>query len=94
MMTLVRRIESRPDGVQIGVSRSRLSAALAAPSVDLPFEYRNNRIVDATPETGAGAHDCACRCKVGGPHKKANPSRLELYFRRDIRRRTDPAPCP
>ena len=35
--TLVRRIEVRPDCVQIGISRSRLSAVLAAPSIDLPM---------------------------------------------------------
>ena len=35
--TLVRRIEIRRDCVQIGVSRSRLSTLLAAPSIDLPM---------------------------------------------------------
>jgi site-specific DNA recombinase len=41
LTTLVRRIEIRPDSVQIGVSRSRLSALLAAQSADLSMRDDN-----------------------------------------------------
>jgi site-specific DNA recombinase len=41
LITLVRRIEIRPDSVQIGVSRSRLSALLSAQSMELPIRDVN-----------------------------------------------------
>ena len=41
LTTMVRRIEIRPDSVQIGVSRSRLSALLAAQSADRPMRDDN-----------------------------------------------------
>jgi site-specific DNA recombinase len=41
LITLVRRIEIRPDSAQIGVSRSRLSALLSAQSLELPIRDVN-----------------------------------------------------
>jgi len=45
MTTLIRRVEIRPDCVQIDVSRGRFAALLTAPSIDLPM--RNDEPTDS-----------------------------------------------